>query len=164
LQEPNLGKTNHRVSLFICPRFVLRPLSDSFIFLTLIQFVVVVKFINFRFALFTPPLGDFQGAGKALLGRRPCLGVADGAVGGVLTARVRAAAREAARKVAGGVCGAAWSGPRRPLRGPRLGHEVARRPGGAAGQGRSWARPGRGDAVSAESGAGAAGGGSGTRG
>jgi hypothetical protein len=22
LKEPNLGKTNHRVSLFICPRFV----------------------------------------------------------------------------------------------------------------------------------------------
>jgi hypothetical protein len=29
-------------------------LSDSFIFLTLIRLVVVLKFINFRFALFTP--------------------------------------------------------------------------------------------------------------
>jgi hypothetical protein len=30
-------------------------LSDSFIFLTLTRLVVVLKFINFRFALFTPP-------------------------------------------------------------------------------------------------------------
>jgi hypothetical protein len=29
LQEPNLGKTNHRVSLFIRSRFVLRPLSRT---------------------------------------------------------------------------------------------------------------------------------------
>jgi hypothetical protein len=36
-------------------------LSDSFIFLTLTRLVVVLKFINFRFALFTPPpLGNFQ--------------------------------------------------------------------------------------------------------
>jgi hypothetical protein len=35
-------------------------LSDSFIFLTLTRLVVVLKFINFRFALFNPPLGDFQ--------------------------------------------------------------------------------------------------------
>jgi hypothetical protein len=35
-------------------------LSDSFIFLTLTQLVVVLKFINFRFTLFIPPLGDFQ--------------------------------------------------------------------------------------------------------
>jgi hypothetical protein len=35
-------------------------LSDSFIFLTLTRLVVVLKFINFRFALFTPHLGDFQ--------------------------------------------------------------------------------------------------------
>jgi hypothetical protein len=35
-------------------------LSDSFIFLTLTRLLVVIKFVNFRFALFTPPLGDFQ--------------------------------------------------------------------------------------------------------
>jgi hypothetical protein len=35
-------------------------LSDSFIFLTLTRLVVVLKFINFRFTLFTPPLGDFH--------------------------------------------------------------------------------------------------------
>jgi hypothetical protein len=40
-------------SLFACDLFS-RPLSDSFIFLTLIWHVVVLKFINFRFALFTP--------------------------------------------------------------------------------------------------------------
>jgi hypothetical protein len=34
-------------------------LSDSFIFLTLTRLVVVLKFINFRFAL-SPPLGDFH--------------------------------------------------------------------------------------------------------
>jgi hypothetical protein len=61
LQEPNLGKTNPCVSLVICLRFVFSPfLSDSFIFLTLTWLVVVLKFVNFRFALFTPPLGDFQ--------------------------------------------------------------------------------------------------------
>jgi hypothetical protein len=38
----------------------LRPLSDSFLFLTLTRLVVVIKFVNFRFALFTPPLGDFH--------------------------------------------------------------------------------------------------------
>jgi hypothetical protein len=36
-------------------------LSDSIIFLTLTRLVVVIKFVNFRFALFTPPpLGEFQ--------------------------------------------------------------------------------------------------------
>jgi hypothetical protein len=29
LREPNLGKTNHRVLLFIRSRFVLRPLSQT---------------------------------------------------------------------------------------------------------------------------------------
>jgi hypothetical protein len=47
-------------SLFACDLF-LPSLSDSFIFLTLTRLVFVLKFINFRFALFTsPPLGDFQ--------------------------------------------------------------------------------------------------------
>jgi hypothetical protein len=41
-------------------RFVLRPLADSFIFLTLTRLVVVFIFVNFSFALFTPPLGDYQ--------------------------------------------------------------------------------------------------------
>jgi hypothetical protein len=51
-------------------------LSDSFIFLTLTRLVVVLKFVNFRFALFTPPLGDFQGEewkgrrGRAMAGAR----------------------------------------------------------------------------------------------
>jgi hypothetical protein len=30
------------------------------IFLTLTRLVVVIKLLNFSFALFTPPLGDFQ--------------------------------------------------------------------------------------------------------
>jgi hypothetical protein len=34
LQEPNLGKTNHRVSLFIPSRFVLRPLSLGLIYIS----------------------------------------------------------------------------------------------------------------------------------
>ena len=38
----------------------LRPLSDSHLFLTLTRLVVVPTLLNFRFALFTPPLGDFQ--------------------------------------------------------------------------------------------------------
>jgi hypothetical protein len=35
-------------------------LSDSFLFLTLTRLVVVINCVNFSFALFTPPLGDFQ--------------------------------------------------------------------------------------------------------
>jgi hypothetical protein len=35
-------------------------LSDSIIFLTLTRLVVVIKLLNFRFALFTPPLGDYH--------------------------------------------------------------------------------------------------------
>jgi hypothetical protein len=42
-------------------------LSDSFLFLTLTRLVVVLKLLNFRFALFTPPLGDFQMAVGRLL-------------------------------------------------------------------------------------------------
>jgi hypothetical protein len=34
LQEPNLGKTNLRVTLFICLRFVLRPLSRTRFFIS----------------------------------------------------------------------------------------------------------------------------------
>jgi hypothetical protein len=37
-------------------------LVDSFIFLTLTRLVVVFIFVNFSFALFTPPLGDYQGS------------------------------------------------------------------------------------------------------
>jgi hypothetical protein len=33
---------------------------DSFIFLTLTRLVVVFIFVNFSFALFTPPLSDYQ--------------------------------------------------------------------------------------------------------
>jgi hypothetical protein len=35
-------------------------LADSFILLTLTRLVVVFIFVNFSFALFTPPLGDYQ--------------------------------------------------------------------------------------------------------
>ena len=42
--------------------FCALSLSDSFIFLTLTRLVVVFIFVNFSFALFTPPLGDYQGA------------------------------------------------------------------------------------------------------
>jgi hypothetical protein len=60
LREPNLGKTNPCVTLFIRLQFVLHPLADSFIFLTLTRLVVVIIFENFSFALFTPPLGDYH--------------------------------------------------------------------------------------------------------
>jgi hypothetical protein len=56
LKEPNLGKTNPRVSLHyslaIC---FATSLADSIIFLTLTRLVVVIIFENFSFALFTPP-------------------------------------------------------------------------------------------------------------
>jgi hypothetical protein len=38
---------------------------DSIIFLTLTWLVVVIIFENFSFALFTPPLGDFQVADQS---------------------------------------------------------------------------------------------------
>jgi hypothetical protein len=61
LQEPNLGKTNLRVSLAYSLGIRFAPsLSDSFIFLTLTRLVVVFIFVNFSFALFTPPLGDYH--------------------------------------------------------------------------------------------------------
>jgi hypothetical protein len=41
-------------------RFVLHPLADSVLFLTLTRLVVVFIFVNFSFALFTPPLGDYH--------------------------------------------------------------------------------------------------------
>jgi hypothetical protein len=61
LQEPNLGKTNLRVSLAYSLGICFPPsLVDSIIFLTLTRLVVVIIFENFSFALFTPPLGDYQ--------------------------------------------------------------------------------------------------------
>jgi hypothetical protein len=61
LREPNLGKTNPCVSLRYSLAICFAPsLADSFLFLTLTRLVVVFIFINFSFALFTPPLGDFQ--------------------------------------------------------------------------------------------------------
>jgi hypothetical protein len=61
LQEPNLGKTNLRVSLAYSLGICFAPsLADSFIFLTLTRLVVVFIFVNFSFALFTPPLGDYH--------------------------------------------------------------------------------------------------------
>jgi hypothetical protein len=62
LREPNLGKTNPRVSLHYSLAICFAPsLADSIIFLTLTRLLVVIIFENFSFALFTPPpLGDFQ--------------------------------------------------------------------------------------------------------
>jgi hypothetical protein len=61
LQEPNLGKTNPCVSLHYLLAICFAPsLADSFIFLTLTRLVVVFIFVNFSFALFTPPLGDYH--------------------------------------------------------------------------------------------------------
>jgi hypothetical protein len=61
LQEPNLGKTNHRVIRSISLVDLFSPsLSDSVILLTLTRLVVVLKVYKFQICLFTPPLGDFQ--------------------------------------------------------------------------------------------------------
>jgi hypothetical protein len=61
LREPNLGKTNPYVSLPYSLAICFAPsLADSIIFLTLTRLVVVINFVNFSFALFTPTLGDFQ--------------------------------------------------------------------------------------------------------
>ena len=45
------AKTFEEFKLTIC---FAPSLSDSIIFLTLTRLVVVIKFVNFRFALFTP--------------------------------------------------------------------------------------------------------------
>jgi hypothetical protein len=56
LREPNLGKTNPCVTLHYLLAICFAPsLADSFIFLTLTRLVVVFIFVNFSFALFTPP-------------------------------------------------------------------------------------------------------------
>jgi hypothetical protein len=61
LREPNLGKTNPCVSLHYSLAICFAPsLADLIIFLTLTRLVVVIVFEIFCFALFTPPLGDFQ--------------------------------------------------------------------------------------------------------
>jgi hypothetical protein len=64
LREPNLGKTNPRVSLAYSLAICFVPsLADSILFLTLTRLVVVFIFVNFSFALFTPPsrrLSDAQ--------------------------------------------------------------------------------------------------------
>jgi hypothetical protein len=63
LREPNLGKTNPRVSLYYSLAICFAPsLAGSIIFLTLTRLVVVIIFENFSFALFTPPLGDYHKA------------------------------------------------------------------------------------------------------
>jgi hypothetical protein len=55
LREPNLGKTNPRVSLTYSLAICFAPsLADSILFLTLTRLVVVIIFENFSFALFTP--------------------------------------------------------------------------------------------------------------
>jgi hypothetical protein len=62
LQEPNLGKTNLRVSLPYSLGICFCALSRRLVslLLTLTRLVVVFIFVNFSFTLFTPPLGDFH--------------------------------------------------------------------------------------------------------
>jgi hypothetical protein len=63
LQEPNLGKTNPRVTLHLLAICFPPSLSLGLVysFLTLTRLVVVFIFVNFSFALFTPPpLGDYH--------------------------------------------------------------------------------------------------------
>jgi hypothetical protein len=72
--------TLHLLAICFAP-----SLADSFTFLTLTRLVVVFTFVNFSFALFTPPLGDFQ-LGANVSGREvpePCVH-ANVAVGEVL--------------------------------------------------------------------------------
>jgi hypothetical protein len=61
LREPNLGKTNPRVTLFICLRFVLRPLSRTRFFITNANPACSCVYIcKFQFRPIHPPLGDYQ--------------------------------------------------------------------------------------------------------
>ena len=67
----DLGKTNPCVSpLYLLAICFAPSLADSFIFLTLTWLVVVFIFVNFSFALFTPPLGDYHKAEARRLARR----------------------------------------------------------------------------------------------
>jgi hypothetical protein len=61
-------------------------LADSIIFLTLTRLVVVINFVNFSFALFTPPLGDFQ--------KRPRAAQAHASLGRVVRHRQGSEARD----------------------------------------------------------------------
>jgi hypothetical protein len=71
LEELNLGKNKSSCLTLYLPAICFSPsLSNSFLFLTLTRLVVVLKFINFRFALFTPPLGDFQVASCRICGEQ----------------------------------------------------------------------------------------------
>jgi hypothetical protein len=62
LRKPNLGKTNPRVSLDYSLAICFAPSLSwtRFLFVTLTRLVVVFIFVNFSFALFTPPLGDYH--------------------------------------------------------------------------------------------------------
>jgi hypothetical protein len=61
LQEPNLGKTNHRVIRSISLVDLFSPsLSDSISFLTLTRLVVVLKVYKFQICLFTPLYATFS--------------------------------------------------------------------------------------------------------
>ena len=59
--DPNLGKTNHRVIRSISLVDLFSPsLSDSVVFLTLTQLVVVLKVCKFQICLFTPLYATFS--------------------------------------------------------------------------------------------------------
>jgi hypothetical protein len=60
-------------------------LADSVLFLTLTRLVVVFIFVNFSFALFTPPLGDYHRPPTLRPSVRPCL-TSLGMGGGLLAA------------------------------------------------------------------------------
>jgi hypothetical protein len=104
LREPNLSKTNPRVSLHYSLAICFAPsLADSIIFLTLTRLVVVIIFENFSFALFTPPLGDFQRGpvprppggrpGASAATRRPRAAQAHAPLGGAIRHRQNSEAR-----------------------------------------------------------------------
>jgi hypothetical protein len=68
LREPNLGKTNPRVTLFICLRFVLRPLSRGLDFISNANPACSCVYIcksQFR-PIHPPPLGDYHEASTEL--------------------------------------------------------------------------------------------------
>jgi hypothetical protein len=61
LQEPNLGKTNPRVALFICLRFVFHSLSRGLDFISNANPACSCVYIcKFQFRPIHPPLGDYQ--------------------------------------------------------------------------------------------------------
>jgi hypothetical protein len=102
--------TPHLLEICFAP-----SLADSFLFLTLTRLVVVFTFVNFSFALFTPPpLGDYHQP-------RPTLGEDGAHLREAPRARNRSLLRRRGQSMlAGALNPAGVRGPGKPLHHPSI--------------------------------------------